>query len=493
MRESKRRGGGYWPLPASVAALSPLALLVSAWFQSGLPQSVTARCGIIALSLSASALALVRYRTRPGLDPLTWANVTLFALFVLHPLATLWSGVVSEPYRLEFDLSPGYIQAANIALVGTLALNGAYWLSPPRKYFGSPRLILVETQVMTRAAVALIFIGLGAYMLFALSTGQGLKGLAGGLKGNNSLGSSAYLYEAPFLLLPAGLLLLGAWLERRRAMPFWGMVLVFGFLVYNLLPTGQRLVLISTVSGFAIFILRKLDKRMPILILAGSLVLSFFVLVALQAVGHGTGNTAVSSSLARTVGHPLTAVKRTFTTEDTEMFDGLAVESEVVPSRLPYDPGHTLLSLLSAAIPRSLWPGKVAPGDGIVDAYLLGSQGISAHSAAIAFSPAGELYYDSGLIGVALGFGVIGVLLRRLSDWGNQNRGGLADAYYAATVPLTIVLLRGNFEDTAARYLFIAFPLLLLLRIHRRRDERRLLRTEAGAELVGEVGRVRAR
>jgi hypothetical protein len=99
--------------------------------------------------------------------------------------------------------------------------------------------------------------------------------------------------------------------------------------------------------------------------------------------------------------------------------------------------------------------------DGQVDLLLFPD--LQPGAATVAHSVVGNFYYDSAMIGVALGMLAVGAGLRLLYAYYLADRDNdQVRVVYASTLPLVIVLFRGNLPDTLARALFTVAPLLIV-------------------------------
>jgi oligosaccharide repeat unit polymerase len=95
-----------------------------------------------------------------------------------------------------------------------------------------------------------------------------------------------------------------------------------------------------------------------------------------------------------------------FQTADLSAFDDFVVMQQLIPSSISWLHGESLIQIPAALAPRALWPGKPQPLDNEVTAYL--------YPGATAGTPItlqGELYWNFGLPGVALGALLMGALM----------------------------------------------------------------------------------
>jgi hypothetical protein len=83
------------------------------------------------------------------------------------------------------------------------------------------------------------------------------------------------------------------------------------------------------------------------------------------------------------------------------------------------------------------------------------------------------LYFDLGYLGIALGMALVGVGTRALSTYFRRDRDpGFTVLLYALTLPLLLLLMRGNFPDTMSRGLFLLGPVILAGLVSRRLPRR---------------------
>jgi oligosaccharide repeat unit polymerase len=163
-----------------------------------------------------------------------------------------------------------------------------------------------------------------------------------------------------------------------------------GFIAFGLLAAGVIYLRMRSPSARAV-----------------AITLSIAVLIAglLEVVAIIRTNAAsadLTTSIERTVETPVPA----FQTADLSVFDDFVAMQTVVPSSISRLDGSSLLQIPAALAPRALWPGKPEPLDNLVTEYLYPGQ--------VAGSPItmqGELFWNFGLAGVAIGSLMIGALM----------------------------------------------------------------------------------
>lgn len=417
-----------------------------------------ATCAVAVASLAIHALHRPLDRTT-----LTFVgNVALILMFGLHPVAMVVSGMVDQPFHFKFDLRPTYTAAVLIGLIATMAFNvGALLGSKTHTIVRRPAAIVLrstftnEANVARFVGVSLVVVALGGYSLFALSTGQNpLIAILSGARRGAETGSTAYFYLAPLLLGPAALLLLVSALKRGKFPVLAALVLGLQALLF--LPGGQRIVLILSAlpTVLAWFMLTRRRFSTPVLIVV--FFASFLVLVSLRDLGTA-GGPSLSESLQQSFGDPGVALTETLTGDDSEMVDSVAILLQAVPSQLPHQPLHSVAALISSPVPSNLWAGKPQPMDSTVNALLLGTQ---SNSAGLAYSFAGELYFDGGQLTVCLGFLLLGFVAARLTNLYLRTENAYVVLIYASLAGALINLMRGSMSYTFARLLFTTAPLI---------------------------------
>jgi oligosaccharide repeat unit polymerase len=113
-------------------------------------------------------------------------------------------------------------------------------------------------------------------------------------------------------------------------------------------------------------------------------------------------STDLGTAVERSAETPITF----FQTADLSAFDDFVAMQQLIPSSISWLHGESLLQIPAALAPRALWPGKPQPLDNEVTAYL--------YPGATAGTPItlqGELYWNFGLPGVALGALAMGALM----------------------------------------------------------------------------------
>ena len=144
-----------------------------------------------------------------------------------------------------------------------------------------------------------------------------------------------------------------------------------------------------------------------------------------------------------------------------EMFRELLYLVEAVPEPLPYRYGRTYFVQLVNPIPRAVWPSKPIDDAGLELAKVKGM--VSGGDAYLTVSPGliGEMYWNGGLIGIAMVSGFLGYLARSWDRARPQaSRSILTFTVFAAG--LGIIFLSGRSINAATIYGMLAIFALLL-------------------------------
>jgi hypothetical protein len=448
-----------WCFLCVTASTGCAALLVHA--QLGQIQIRALAIGLVILApLAARAIS----REFDIFEPLVWALAALFVMFVIRPLAVTAYGAFT--FRSRYDLAPLIAPALNVALIGCASFVLGYFLPvgarlaqrlAPARETSAPDRVLILSAVLA-------FLGVVGYAIFASREGHSVADIArGGLHGDAT--STAYFYYAPYILIPAGLLLYReGLLQQSIKLRFAGVVCVLP-LVNSLTGAGERVWLLVIVSAFAVYSYLRRGTRPRVATVAIVVLVGLVVVVSLRDVTFGSSHDSVGSSIHNTMTAPSRAARTFLTDADTEMLSGLALEVGAVPRVQSYEPGSAVTTFLSHPMPRVLWPNKPRQAEDRLNERFFATQGYRAGEPGVSYSLLGGLYFDSGVLGVAIGMAFIGVMLRVLFEYFRRyEQNDAVRLLYAATLPFVVVLMRGNLQDTVSRMLFVVVPAYLVLR-----------------------------
>lgn len=338
-------------------------------------------------------------------SPVAIAAATWLPLFALRPIELYFYPEEAITPMIQLGYGSGDLsRTIAIAGVGCATWSIGFLLALGRA--GSTNAQPLEALELRRRAPWIV-IGLGAMLAGALFMRQGgpaaLIHSAGSLHENQGSGFYGQL---------------GIWMLEGTALYAFAMVLQGGpgttrarrvLLVSAPLATilalalGSRGFIAFGLLAAAVIYLRLRSPRartvaMTIavaLVLAG--LLEFVAIVRTNAAA-----TDLPTAVARTVETPIPA----FQTADLSVFDDFVAMQAVVPSSISRLDGSSLLQIPAALAPRALWPGKPEPLDNLVTEYLYPGA-----TAGTPITMQGELFWNFGLVGVAVGALLIGALM----------------------------------------------------------------------------------
>lgn len=445
---------------ATAAATIPVAVGTGALLgKSELSDELLLVCGISLFLL----LPLVVRRDRvAGIEPVVWLGIALAAMFVARPIAIWATG--DYVLRGRIDIRDSLREGLLVALTGVAAFAVGYGLVVGRVCASRiPRLpALPPPSTITLYAAILLAAGLGAYAVGAVLAGGTPLALVSGQLTQGGGTDVAYLYLAPFVAIPAALLFMSAGFQANDRRLIILAVALCALMVLLLAPAGQRLWLLLSVSSIGLYPYlsgRWHPSRTLVLIVA---VVAFVGLTMLRDLHPGDGAAELGATAVENLADPTAAVKVVFTGPDTEMLDGLAAETAIIPSIYPHRPGGSITTLLAQPIPRIFWPDKPRPlDDDLSDQLFRTNLRGGAQNAQVATSIMSNFYLDSGLIGVAVGMLMVGVASRALWEYFRlHSRDDSVILLYAVSLPLLTVAMRGSLAITLGRALFVVGPLL---------------------------------
>jgi hypothetical protein len=397
-------------------------------------------------------------------EPITPATAALMSMFVARPIA---DQVLNNYVHVGYNIAPTFDDTLFAVLVGcigfSLGYSGGIGASV-RRLIPSPGNLFPKRKV-TSVALALAVIGLGLFALFIFSSG-GLPTLLTLLSGRSQARynllrqTSGYLYSAVYLLVPASMLFLAAWLQFGRlrflVCSLLSAVLILGYA----LGQGNRIDLLPVVAGLtSVFYLSK--NRRPRARNVFVLLVSLLVLSSLVREFRYSSASGGAIDRRGFLEDPISGVAKTFTQDDNEMFDTMANILSVVPSQLGFRPAGVVTDLVTRILPRPLFPDKPPEtNDRLIMTLWPWHYRLSRASSASSLF--GEFYLYGGLIGVGFGALAIGALFSGVWRWYRANAANPnAILIYAFVPALVIILLRGTIPDTMSRMCFTVFPLVL--------------------------------
>jgi oligosaccharide repeat unit polymerase len=371
---------------------------------------LAAMISLIVLVIVATSVAVLRLM--PSLrwllaSPLAIAAATWLPLFALRPIELyFYPGETITPLiQLGYDAGD-LSRTVAIAGVGCATWSIGFLVAlAPRRARGAKIPPLEPLQLRRRAPW--IVIALGGALVGALFMRQG--GLSALIHSPGSLhvsqGSGFYGQLGIWMLEGTALYAFAAVLQGRDAAREAKRVLIVSapLAVLSTLALGSRGFIAFGLLAAAVIYLRLRVPRVRTVAVTVSiaiLIAGFLEFVAI--VRTDAASTDLTTAVTRTVQTPVPA----FQTADLSVFDDFVAMQQLVPSSISRLDGSSLVQIPAALAPRALWPGKPQPLDNLVTAYLYPGA-----TAGTPITMQGELFWNFGLPGVALGALAIGALM----------------------------------------------------------------------------------
>lgn len=340
-------------------------------------------------------------------SPLAIAAATWLPLFLLRPIELYFypGEAITPMIQLGYDIGD-LSRTVAIAGVGcaTWSIGFLFGLRHLRAASESPPRL---DPLPLRQWAPWIVVGFGALLAGALFMRQGgpaaLIHSAGSLHTNQ--GSGFYGQLGIWMLIGTALYAFAAILRgegpNREAKRL--LVVSAPLAAICTLALGSRGFIAFGLLAAAVIYLRLRAPR------ARSVAITIAVALILAAgleftaiVRTNAASTDLGTAVERTVETPVPA----FQTADLSVFDDFVAMQGIVPSSVSRLNGSSLLQIPVALAPRALWPGKPQPLDNLVTEYLYPGA-----TAGTPITMQGELYWNFGLPGVAIGSLLIGLLM----------------------------------------------------------------------------------
>jgi hypothetical protein len=407
-----------------------------------------------------------RRRRFDPFEPIVLFALAWGAMFVVRPTAML---VRDERWFWGLDVLPTLPRALLLAGVGATAFVVGYELLPARRVaerLPAPRPI--DESIAVTAALVTCLVALVALAFFLPANAlEALRVLLGGRSaelGEALSNTSNYVVNTSLLFAPAALVLTALALRRRSPLLVAATLLVLLLALVRVLPAGGRFVLLPLLGGIfvLVYVLRDKRPRTVLLVVIGVLAFvgSYFTLQFRDPTDDRTLETAVEELAER----PHAIFDPVVSSADAEMVLALSAALTVVPDELPHRwGGATVGNLATRPVPRELWSGKPRPpGDTVV--ATIWPQHYPALN--LAFSPLLVLYWDFGLLGVAVGMALFGFLCRLLYEWfAIHRRDFVAQVVFAASVWFVVIAARNDPVDTLVLAAFLLAPVIAIIAV----------------------------
>jgi hypothetical protein len=401
-------------------------------------------------------------------------------MFVGRPLYMIGNGNYTYATPLSItDVSRGFDKMLFLAFLGATAFVVGYFLPFGRKTLRKrTRRRVWNLTVAARAAILTAAVGAAALVAVLLhARGWGALGLvfSGRTPGLTAAieGTSFYPWAASLVLVPAGLLLLAFACERRQKRLWVAFIVDAIFVGLRALPEGDRTALLLFVGGAVVVVYLQRQRRPRVLTLVALALAAIYVSAFLSDLrGRSTRDESVIATAANIASRPGQVWTRMVSGPDSEMAPVLAAAVAVIPSRESYTYGMTMVrDVFERPIPRALWTDKPQPPRDHLISLLWPKDFNSAHqSINPEFSILLYPYWDFGYVGVILFLAIVGVGVRILSNYGRFSANdSLEQALFAASLWLVPVVLRDTPTEALTRAVFVIGPILIIMRVSRRR------------------------
>jgi hypothetical protein len=418
----------------------------------------------------------VRQRRFDPFEPIVLFAAAYSVMFVVRPAAMLAEeALVYTGPRATLDVSATFTEMLAIALLGAVSFVVAYELAPRRAERRTATILGpgFETGRATLLAVGLAVVGVGTFAGFLASTG-GIATLEAIFRSGREAGlesaieANRYLWQAFFVLVPAAVILLAIGsTEHRPAVVAVALISIAIFLLREI-PLGARISLLPLIGGLFVLYYLSRSSRPSLRTLIVLVLLAVFASAFLSDVrARTTRGETVIETFVRAV-QPSRLAESVLLGPDSEMAPTFAAALTVIPESLGHSYGKTIFGdLVVRPIPRPLWEGKPQPPRDRLVATLWPSEH-AARAINPEFSVLLYLYWDFGLIGVAIGLALAGVgcraLYRYLSD---RKTDTSAQVLYALALWFVVIGLRNGPVDTLIVGAFVVAPAWLVFRFAR--------------------------
>ncbi len=323
---------------------------------------------------------------------------------------------------------------------------------------------------VVRIAAMYTLIGIVGFS-FAATQAGGFSLFFGTLRGRRLLGEQGYwILASTLVLVQAATIVVGTYYFKTRRL---GALFVFSLVlsVAAGLSLGSRSeVLIVLVTLLVIFYY--LRRFRPGRLVTNTVLIGLFAGAALLFV---VTQVAVRKQLLE--GGELGEISLTsLATEDIasrfldefSQFDWFVIVRNIAPRELPFQYGKTFLEFFSRFVPRAIWPEKPDPISFRISMMVGGAR--SGHPSTIL----GELYLNFNVLGIIVGSLIIGIILRALYAYLQQNRSNPAVILlYAYTFASLHRFFTRAFAPKMFGFLLFLVPTILALRLVEQRKGRK--------------------
>lgn len=412
---------------------------------------------ILVTAVLPTLLALAGRQLDP-FEPSHVVNLLTLFYFSLVPLVAVKLGNTIET-RSGIDYRSMLSWTLFAAWLAQLGFLVGYYQARHRRWMLLPWLNTVDHQRAHRLSLWGLVLTIGLVGLWVLLTGLSFRHF-NVFASNSSYGilqkaqtfHLGYLYSSRLMLTPMLVLSL-AYLKRRQSLWWWLPLWVFTFLFY--FGSGTRWLPIALALATVSYLAmrrgsQRLTMRKTLLLVLTSLFLFFGVFIL---VGMNRRNLPAGELQTKITGE----VVWTHTEAGASLWFGMASLLQNIPRNANFRYGWGYLALLTAPIPRMLWPAKPRLLEGIPLTY--------------APPVFGDFYVEFGFPGIFVGMAILGMLTAGVYETLRQQPSQpLAQVLLALTLGDFVQFYsRGGYLVSLNSLLFTVFPVVVIAYMARRR------------------------
>ncbi len=433
----------------------------------------------MAVLICAPIVVRVAQRRWDPFEPINLMVISLLILFVGRPIIELNENLQQYP---PYNVTPGFIPAMLIGLVGTASMYLGYFSRAGSNLVRRLPALPADWDAdrSVRFAAVLLIIGglLGA--AFAAAIGfqnyidlYGARGYSGAYFHHNS----GYFEYGPYVVIPGSLILLTAWRKRRSLGTGILLAACASVALVLTVPRGDRTFILAFLLPIVVMWYLQRRRRPKVLTILVALVVFMIaanVLAAQRHAGSAARRAGIVNTVVSSVTHPGQEVSSFMRGAEPSEFSVLEVEAhEYQVGFLHYWPGSTLASIAAGWIPHQVLHAKpLSPLQHVTWTLFPSTTGGGSYGPT-AF---GSMFADYGWVTVVIFSALIGIALRALWEYFRRHADSLGmQLFYAAVLPLIIILFRDDIVTGFAISVFLALPLVICVWVCSRPPRRLLL------------------
>lgn len=393
-------------------------------------------------------------------EPIVPISGALLLFFVARPIYDIR---VSDYHFLGRDVSGSYGMALLSALVAAVAVQAGYHTPLPaglaRRLPRPPQALYNDVVVATALALTVIA---GFFLLWSAHERGGVMSVFAN-RSADLASPVPFIAQGFMLALPAILLLLSVKTSRRLLLVGLASLPV-GIILLMTVPGGNRRFLLPLVLSLSVLYFARKNKRPSLLLAMGACGLLLLTVVTPARVSRN-GEVSYQSALLTSLNQPWESLTSVLQAQDTSMIDNVALEMDALGDGVPFRHGLEFLTdTVLLPIPGELWAGKPDKIRTMLIDYYYGTENGACVTQCPTFGLVGDLYADFGLVSVAMGSALLGLLFATGYQYFRQHSkspvvqaaysAGLWVAFYAwwggfAFVTLLVALFVGPIAFTA--------------------------------------------